>query len=331
MNRVKDFFALMKSAGKSAGENKQFKNSVVISYYTVFSLPALLVLIINIAAVVFGEEAVKNQLSSQISSVVGSDTAASIQEMIANVSKNQGTGISSIIGTLMLIIGATGVLLQLKEIMNEIWEVNSAGKSSILKMLTDRVSSVGMILIIGFLLLVSLVLSAAVTSMSKWLGDEISPALISVFTIVDFVLSIGLIGVLIAAIFKYVPDIRLPWRAVWPGAFLTSALFVIAKFGLALYFAKTDPGSTYGAAGSIVLIMLWVTYSAFILGAEFVRAYVEARQIEVKPKKGFAIANEMSVQSQQRKTVRYSSASRQPTKTKTGNSSTDVYHYESPE
>jgi membrane protein len=286
--KIKGYFELVKAAARSAGENKAFRNAVVISYYTIFSLPGLLVIIINIAAVVFGEQAVQNQLSTQISSVVGSDTATSVQEMIANAKKQSGTGLANLIGAAMLVVGATAVFLQLKDILNDIWGVQAGKQNSIVKMIVDRTYSVGMILIIGFLLLVSLVLSAGVSSMSQWMGDQFAPELLFIFTVLDIIVSVGLIALLFAAIFKFMPDVRIPWRGLWPGAILTSVLFVIAKFGLAIYFSKTDPGSTYGAAGSIVLIMLWVTYSAFILlyGAEFVRAYVDSRNIQVKPKKG---------------------------------------------
>jgi membrane protein len=293
MEKKSGLIEWLKQAGRKSGENKAFKNSVVIAYYTIFSLPGLLVIIINIAAFAFGEQAVKDQLASQISTVVGADTAASVQEMIANTSKQGGTVLANIIGAVMLLIGATGVFLQLREILNDIWNVTPT-RGSILRMFLDRAYSVGMILIIGFLLLVSLVLSAGIASMSKWMGSQFESEFIYLFALVDIVVSVGMISLLFAFIFKVMPDVKIPWRGVWPGAVLTAILFVVAKFALAIYFSKTDPGSTYGAAGSIVLIMLWVTYSSFILlyGANFVRVYCEAKNIQVEAKKGAVLNRE---------------------------------------
>lgn len=279
---------LLKDAFRNWKDGDAFNNSVIIAYYSIFSLPGLLVIIVNLAGYFFGEQAVTNQISGQIGSAVGEDTAKSIQDMIAKASQQRAAGLATIIGAFTLILGATGAFYQLRQLMNKMWGVEPDPKNKLMKVLVDRAASLSLILIIGFLLLVSLVLSAAVAGISKWLGENLSDGVVVLFTVLDFVISIGVITVLFAAMFKFLPDIRIRWKYVWPGAVLTALLFVIAKFGLAIYFSKTDPGSTYGAAGSVILIMLWVTYSALIMffGAEFTKVYAQRNGARVTPRKG---------------------------------------------
>jgi membrane protein len=165
--------------------------------------------------------------------------------------------------------------------LNKIWEVKPKEKTKqmILELIKDRLFSFGLILAVGFLLLVSLVISTAIGAVSEWVSHRFSESLAVVFSVLDILVSIGVITLLFAAIYKFLPDVKITWRDVWPGALLTSILFVIAKFLLGLYLGKSDPGSTYGAAGSIILIMLWVSYAGVILlfGAEFTRVYIRSK------------------------------------------------------
>jgi membrane protein len=286
--KVKDFVVLIKDTFREWNEREPFSNSIVIAYYTIFSLPGLLVIIINIAGYFFGHEAVTNQISSQIGGAVGADTAKDVQEMVANASKTEGTTLSTILSVATLLFGATGVFYQLQQILNKMWEVKPKPKQKFLKLIKDRVFSFGLILVIGFLLLVSLVLSAALTSVSDWAGNYIPESMLVVFKILDFLLSMGVITLLFAAMFKFLPDAKIRWKDVWAGAILTAVFFTVAKFLLGIYFGKTDPGSTYGAAGSIILIMLWVTYSGMILlfGAEFTKVFADRYGVKVEPTEG---------------------------------------------
>jgi membrane protein len=259
-------------------EREPFNNSIIIAYYTIFSLPGLLVIIINIAGYFWGYEAVTHQISTQIGGIVGGNTAKDLQEIIANATKSEGTALSTILSVATLLFGATGVFYQLQQMLNKIWEVKPKPKQRmILKLIRDRVFSFGLILVVGFLLLVSLVLSAALTAVSNWVASHVSEGLIVVFTVLDIIVSLGVITLLFAAIFKFLPDAKIKWNHVWHGAFFTAILFTIAKFLLGLYFGHSDPGSTYGAAGSIILIMLWVNYAGLILlfGAEFTQVYAK--------------------------------------------------------
>jgi membrane protein len=285
VTHLRSFFRLLKLTYQSWSEREPFNNSVIIAYYTIFSLPGLLVIIINLAGSIFGTEAVTNQISTQISGMVGQDTAKDIESMIADVSNNDGTVLSTILSIATLLFGATGVFYQLQQVLNRMWEVKPKPKGKIWKLVKDRIFSFGLILVVGFLLLVSLVLSAALSAVSNWATGLISESLTVVFTIIDFVVSIGIITLLFASIFKFLPDARIRWRDVWVGAFLTAILFVIAKFALGLYFGNTNPGSAYGAAGTVILIMLWVSYAGLLLlfGAEFTQTYANAHGRFVKP------------------------------------------------
>lgn len=288
MTRVRSFFQLLKLTYNSWSEREPFNNSVIIAYYTIFSLPGLLVIIINLAGAMFGTEAVTHQISTQISGMVGHDTAKDIEGMIAEVNNTEGTVLSTILSIATLLFGATGVFYQLQQVLNRMWEVKPKPKGKILKLVKDRIFSFGLILVVGFLLLVSLVLSAALSAVSNWATGLISESLTVVFAAVDVIVSIGIITLLFASIFKFLPDAKIRWRDVWVGAFLTAILFVIAKFALGLYFGNTNPGSAYGAAGTVILIMLWVSYAGLLIlfGAEFTQTYANAHGRAVKPTEG---------------------------------------------
>ena len=268
---------LLKETFKQWNSRDPFTNSTVIAYYTIFSLPGLLVIVINIAGYFYDKKEVTKHITTQIQNVVGGDTASDMAEIIGKASETKGTVLASILGIATLLFGATGVFYQLQQMLNRIWEVKPEVKTKqkILALIKDRLFSFGLILAVGFLLLVSLVISAAIGAVSNWISRNFSEALAVVFGFLDIVVSISVVTLLFAAIFKFLPDAKIKWRDVWPGAFLTSILFVVAKFALGLYLGKSDPGSSYGAAGSIILIMLWVSYAGVILlfGAEFTRAY----------------------------------------------------------
>jgi membrane protein len=285
---LKNFGKLLAETFREWNQREPFNNSVIISYYTIFSLPGLLVIIINLAGYFFGYEAVTNQIATQMQGLVGGDTAADVQEMVTKASESKDSTIASVLGIATLLFGATGVFYQLQQILNKMWEVKPQPRQKILKLIRDRVFSFGLILVIGFLLLVSLVVSAGLSAVSDWVAAYWSESLIFLFKIVDILVSVGVVTLLFAAIYKFLPDAKIRWRDVWIGALVTSVLFVIAKFALGLYFGKSDPASTYGAAGSIILIMLWVSYSGLILlfGAEFTQVYARRHGRRVMPTEG---------------------------------------------
>ena len=266
-------------------EREPFRNSAVIAFYTIFSLPGLLVIIINLAGYFYGEEAVTRRISGEIGNMIGRNTAKDIEAIIANASVHQDFTFASMVGIATLIFGATGVFYQLQQTLNMIWEVKPEPTRKIIKMVLDRIFSFGLILAVGFLLLVSLVLSTLLSILSSWVAYYFSATFNIVFRILDFSLSLGVVTFLFAAIFKFLPDAKVPWRDVWVGAFVTALLFVLAKFALGFYFGHSTPASAYGAAGTVILIMLWVSYAGLIVlfGAEFTRIYADRRGARVKP------------------------------------------------
>lgn len=282
---VREFGGLLKATWVSWLEREPFNNSVIIAYYTIFSLPGLLVIIINLAGLIFGQEAVTHQISGQISGMVGRDIATDIEAIIVEANDQEGTLISTILSVATLLFGATGVFYQLQQLLNKLWEVKPKPKGKFLKLVKDRIFSLGLVLVVGFLLLVSLVLSAALSAISNWVSGFVAESLTAVFRVLDILVSLGTITLLFAAIFKFLPDAKIRWRDVWVGAVLTSVLFVIAKFALGLYFGNADPGSAYGAAGTVILIMLWVSYAGLIVlfGAEFAQTYANAHGRTVRP------------------------------------------------
>jgi membrane protein len=285
-NLFKEFWTLLTTTFTQWNNRAPFDNSTIIAFYAIFSLPGLLVIIINMAGYFYDKKEVTHQITTQIEGMIGGNTATDIQSMIEKASELKGSVLAVILGIFTLLFGATGVFYQLQQILNGIWEVKPQPKQQqLLKLLRDRLFSFGLILAVGFLLLISLVLSAALSVFSTWVSSNLSDSLDFLFKSLDIVISVGVITVLFAAIYKFLPDAKIKWGDVWHGALLTSVLFVITKFALGLYFGKSNPASAYGAAGSVILIMLWVSYAGLILlyGAEFTRVYSARKGKKVQP------------------------------------------------
>src|SRR5688572_6035482 len=281
------FWDLIKATFAQWNERDPFSNSIIIAYYTIFSLPGLLVVIINTAGYFYDKKEITTQLSAQIESMMGGDTASDIESIIGKASEAKGTALANVLGIATLLFGATGVFYQLQQMLNKIWHVKPKVKTThkILELIRDRLFSFGLILVVGFLLLVSLMLSAALSAVSSWVAVHLSESFNIIFRVLDILISLSVITFLFAALFKFLPDVKIKWKDVWAGAFLTAILFVFAKFALGLYFGQSDPGSTYGAAGSIILIMLWVSYTGLILlfGAEFTQVFITMRGKKREP------------------------------------------------
>lgn len=277
---LKGIFKVFKTAFKEWNNKDPFRESAVIAYYSVFSLPGLMVVILTLAGYFFGRDAVNNHLASQITSTLGADTSVQIQEMVVKASETKNSIWAAIIGVITIIIGATGVFVQFQKSLNIIWEVKAdETKSGILSIVKVRLFSFGLIISIAFILIVSLVVSASLTAFGGWLSANFSESLVVILQVVNFLLSLFILAFLFALMFKIFPDAKIKWKHVWIGAVVTALLFNLGKFGLSLYFGKANPGTGYGAAGSIILILLWVSYSSMIVlyGAEFTKVYAEMR------------------------------------------------------
>ncbi|AHM58905.1 ribonuclease bn [Flammeovirgaceae bacterium 311] len=283
----KDLPGLIKETYTEWNNDEPWRQSAVVAYYAIFSLPALLIIVITIAGSIFGEAAVQGELSSEIGNMIGPDAASEVETMISNAYTNQNSTIATIIGIAVLIFGATGVFYQLQQSLNNVWNVEANENAGFMKLLKDRVTSFSVILVIGFLMLISLLLTTLLSVLSDFIVQHLPDYLLYVFYVVQFLVSFGIITLLFAMIFKILPDVDLEWRTVWTGAIVTAALFVIGKFALGIYFGRANPGSAYGAAGSIILILLWVSYSCLILffGAEFTKVYARRYLQPVNPSK----------------------------------------------
>ena len=265
--------------------------AAAIAYYTVFSLPPLLVVIVAVAGAVFGPAAVREALTGQVGSMIGPDAAGAIDGMIASAG-NLGDGIGSkIAGLAALLFGATGAFGQLQKAMNRAWEVDDTESGGLLATVFKRFVSFGMILTIAFLLLVSLAVSAAVAAFGSAASAMAPGAIAEVgMQALNVGVSLGVITVLFAAMFKWLPDAEVSWKDVWVGAFVTSILFTVGKTAIGIYLGRADPGSAFGAAGSLALILVWIYYSALILlvGVEFTQQWAafKGRRIVADPDPG---------------------------------------------
>lgn len=271
-----------------------FGQSAMVAYYAIFSIPPLLVIAVSVAGLAFGQEAVQGHISRQISAAIGSDTAKQIEEIIARSSEQKTSLLASIIGIVTLIIGSLGVFSQLQTSLNLIWGVKLNSEKKFLKILKNKLLSFGMVLSIAFLLLVSLLLTTALEAFSIWVKVYLPDAMLYVFKALDLLLSFGVVMILFALMYKVLPDAKIKWRDVWIGSMATSFLFILGKFGLGIYFAKANPGSTYGAAGSVILLMLWVSYSCmiFFLGAEFTKQFATHHGRKLEPSKDAVLIDE---------------------------------------
>lgn len=305
MNRVKTFFSLLKKTYSSWTRNDPFAESAIIAYYTIFSLPSLLIIIVSIAGSFFGRKAVQGRLNNQISEFIGPDAAEAVENMVTSAAVAEDSTWAIIFGVAMLLFGATGVFFRLKISMNKIWNV-AAKKETFMRMIMDRLISFGMILAVGFLMLLALIISALVKILGEYIED-IAPVITAVgLNILNYILSFFFITALFGAIFKLLPDIKIKWKITLYGAALTTVLFLIGEFLMGYYFGQSNPGSVYGSASSIILILLWVNYTCIIMffGAEFTVQYALHKNERIRPNKFSEPAIFKEIEKLERKNVK---------------------------
>src|SRR5919112_3009759 len=248
-----------------------------LSYYTLFSLAPILIVAIAIAGLAFGAEAVRGEIVHQIQGLVGREGGLAVQAMLQGAARPSSSIPATIIGVITFFIGATGAFLELQTALNTIWRVKpKSGGNWFRVLLMQRMISFGLVVGVGFLLLTSLLVSAALAALHRYMGVTY-PAVAVLWEALNVIVSLGVITLLFAMIYKVLPDVKLSWSDVWIGALVTAGLFTVGKLVIGLYLGTTSIASTYGAAGSVVVILVWVYYSAqiILLGAEFTRAYVE--------------------------------------------------------
>jgi len=274
--RFKDFLQLAKASFRNWQNDYAPSMGAALSYYTVFSIAPLLIIVIAVAALIFGHDVAHDAIVDQAGSLIGKNGAKVIEGMLQSAQQPKQGMLAGILGVLALIIGATTVFAELESNLNRIWKVTADKRAGWWYFLRTRLLSFGLVLAIGFLLVVSLVVSAAIAIWGKywsgWFG-----AMEALLHAANFLVSVAIITILFAMIYKFMPRISIRWRDVWVGAFVTSLLFSIGKFLIGLYIGKSGVESSYGAAGALVVLLLWVYYSAqiFLLGAEFTKVFAE--------------------------------------------------------
>lgn len=267
------YLTVLKETFKEFGQDKAPRLGAALAYYTIFSIGPLLLIAISMAGIFLGQEAAQGRVSAELDKIFGSQMSQSVEQMIQAAAKPKSGTVATIVGVITLLFGASGVFGQLKDAMNTIWNVEPKKVSGIKGFVKGRFLSLAMVLVIGFLLLITLVFDTAISAMGPMLGRFVGGE--PLLQAIQLVLSTGIAILLFAAIFRILPDIRIAWRDVWVGAILTAILFVLGKFGLGIYLGKAAVGSAYGAAGSLVILLVWVYWSAQILflGAEFTQVY----------------------------------------------------------
>lgn len=290
-------FKLLKDTYLSWDKNDPWAKSAVIAYYALFSLPSLLIITVHFAGIFFGRDAVEGRITGEIGGLIGQESAELIQAMIINSALSESSVLFIIFGIGVLIFGATGVFFQLQKALNDIWSVR-AKKNTFLDTLKRRVISFGMVLAIGLLLLISLVITTAINALSDLIGNYYTDLSSQLVQILNFIFSQIIITALFATIFTLLPDVKIKWKTNLIGAFMTSLLFLAGKYLIGFYFAASDPASVYGAAGSLVLILLWVYYTCLILflGAEFTVNWALLRNIKIEPSSNATLSYELEMQ-----------------------------------
>ncbi len=295
---MKRYFGLLKDAAKDFMADSAPRLGASVAFYTIFSISPLFIIVIAIASWFYGGEsdAARDRIYEQISGLVGPKGAEAIQTIMAQPETQRHGLLATIVAVVTLLIGSTGVFVELQQALNRIWEVEARPGAGIWGFIKHRLLSFAMVLSVGFLLLVSLVLTAGIAAFGKFMGGYM-PGMEAISQILNFVLSFGIITVLFALIFKYMPDVRMPWREVWSGAAITALLFTVGKLGLGMYLAKSSTANAFGAAGSLVVVLMWVYYSAQILffGAEVTQVYAKQRGSKVVPT-GHAVVKDESDQ-----------------------------------
>lgn len=271
---------------KGFSEDNGLKLSASLAYYTLFSIGPLLLLLLSLVSIFYGQEATEGKIFYQLNGLLGADAAKQVQEIIKNISLSGQTNFTLVIGIITLIIGATSIFIEIQDSLNMVWKLKAKPKKGWLQFLKNRLLSSSLIISLGFLMLISLVVNGVIEAMVGWLGNyfagDFSATLLIVLNlIVTFIVVTLLFGIL----FKFLPDAKIKWKHVRTGALFTAILFMIGRYLIGLYITYSATATTYGAAGSVIIILVWIYYSAVILylGAEFTQVATDAMGGHIEP------------------------------------------------
>ncbi len=296
MDQIKHYWAIFKKTlvAKLIGDTVRGFNhdnvmlyAASIAFYAIFSLPAILILVVFVGSVFYGEKAMQGQLYDQIAIHVGPNIAQQIENILKNVEISETGAIAKTIGIATLLFSATTVFVNIQLALNEIWGVRAKPKKGWLKLIVDRLFSFAVVGSLGFILLASLLVDTLLTVSQQFLVRFFSDYTVYLLQTASFVLLVGLLTIVFTTVFKVLPDARVRWRDVWVGALVTTILFVVGKELIGLYLKSSTLSSTYGAAGSLVLLLIWIYYSSviFLVGAEFTKAYSQRVGKAIRPKR----------------------------------------------
>ncbi|HEU4901930.1 MAG TPA: YihY/virulence factor BrkB family protein [Flavisolibacter sp.] len=286
----KGIWNLVKQTFNSFSDDRIVKLSAALAYYTVFSIGPMIIVMIYVAGLVYGREAIQGNIFHQLQGLIGADAAGQIQEMIKNAALNNSGPVAAAIGIATLLIGATSVFAEIQDSINMIWGLKPKPKKGWLKMILNRLLSFSIIVSLGFVLLVSLVINGLIEALMDRLQARYPNVTVVVLYVLNLVITFSVITALFSVIFKVLPDALIKWKDVMVGSMVTAILFMIGKFGITFYIGQSNVSGTYGAAGSLVVLLLWVYYSAIILyfGAEFTKAYATDYGSLIRPS-GYAV------------------------------------------
>ena len=281
----KKTFSILKASFNAFMNDKALKMSASLAYYTVFSMAPLLMILISAASIFYGKEAIQNKVFEELNGFLGNDAAMKIQEILKEIALTSDSTLAIIIGVGTLFLGATGVFIEIQDSINQIWRVKAKPKKGWKKMIINRFLSFSMIISLGFLLIVSLIINGIILALSAKLSQYFPETTIWIVEIINAGITFIVIAALFGIIFKYLPDVQISWKDVRVGAIFTAILFTIGRYLIGLYIEKVGPGSAYGAAGSLIVILVWVYYTSAILyfGAEFTQVYAQCYGGKIRP------------------------------------------------
>ena len=278
-------FSILKASFNAFMDDNALKMSASLAYYTVFAMAPLIMILISAASIFYGREAIQNKVFEELNGFLGNDAAMKIQEILQEITLKSDSTLAIIIGVATLFIGATGVFIEIQDSINQIWRVKAKPKKGWKKLIINRILSFSMIISLGFLLIVSLIINGIILALSAKLTQYFPDMTIFIIEILNAAITFVVIAALFGIIFKFLPDVEISWKDVRVGAIFTAILFTIGRYLIGLYIEKVGPGSAYGAAGSLIIILVWVYYTSAILyfGAEFTQVYAECYGGKITP------------------------------------------------
>lgn len=285
MKKLNNFWDILKGTYKDWSARDLGTEAASLAYSAIFSIPGLLIIIIWITGIFFGAEAVQGEITKFIGSMMGKDVGKSLEEMVIGGMVDKKNVIMKIVGIVTLVFGATSLFFQFQKSLNKLWDVVAAPKKAWEKYLLDRANSLGMIIVIAFLLLITLLLSSFIGLANDWVVRHFGLETLVLVNIINIVVGFLVAFFLFAAMFKILPDVELQWKSVWVGAAVTALLFTLGKYILTFYFEKFNPSSSFGTAGTVILLLLWINYTCQLIffGAEFTKVYTKKMGYTLKP------------------------------------------------